>query len=82
MEICISGVWGTVCDNFWDDSDARVVCRRLGFVDECEYCAESTPLILSFPVQLQQHSAIPGLDMEKDQYIWIIYNALEKKNHS
>ena len=30
VEICFSNVWGTVCDNMWDATDARVTCRQLG----------------------------------------------------
>ena len=29
--VCISGTWSTVCDNFWNVPDARVVCRQLGY---------------------------------------------------
>jgi len=30
VEICIRGVWGSVCDHSWGSSNARVVCRALG----------------------------------------------------
>ena len=31
VEICCDGVWGTVCNNGWDERDATVVCNLLGF---------------------------------------------------
>ena len=30
VEICVEQSWTTICDVYWDNQDASVICRQLG----------------------------------------------------
>ena len=31
VEICRGSTWATICDPSWNDADAQVTCRQLGY---------------------------------------------------
>ena len=50
VEIYWNNQWGTVCDDLWDDNDATVICKQLGYskgsAKVSAYFGEGSGLIL------------------------------------
>ena len=34
VEVCFNNTYGSICHNLWNENDAQVVCRSLGFSSE------------------------------------------------
>ena len=54
VEILYNGTWGSVCDDYWGFSEARVVCRMLGYVDAIRAYSRYLPLYI---VQLSMQAS-------------------------
>ena len=52
VEVFYQGVWGTICNHYWDRADSEVVCRQLGYslpvhgTDSVHFGRGSGPIVL------------------------------------
>ena len=65
VEICMNNVWGTVCSDFWDTTDATVACQELGYSTDGQKhllpCTALTILAIMIAVCLHQQVQWPLL---------------------
>lgn len=51
LEICINGVWGTICFFLWYENNAQVACRQLGYSytgNLSSYIQQSIMIIINY----------------------------------
>ena len=67
VELCIELTWTTICDGVWDNRDASVACRQLGFsphgIAYCDCVDTIVPMLemqgqLLFPVASQKDNSL------------------------
>ena len=69
VELCLNGVWGSICNKSWDHVDAGVICKQLGYDSEgnnvhsmCEFYHDTK--VNSFPFSTKMLKSQVCLDLE------------------
>ena len=58
VEICVNDVYQTVCDDLWDEMEAEVVCRKLGYSGSGLYYMHPFFCFVGISSEGKAHSAL------------------------
>ena len=58
VEVCVGGLWGTVCDDGWGTEEAQVVCKELGLPHSGRNCLHLTVGSSGIVNQVLWHMAV------------------------
>ena len=62
VEVCLNNIYGTVCGINWDELDAKVTCRQLGYSDSSKiiYYSKITLVDCMYSLQCEDVVALTG----------------------
>ena len=61
-QVCVNGVWGTICDNGWDKSDSNAFCGELGFSSYgMSFCCKVILQTHYTIIILSKNDTLPGI---------------------
>ena len=66
VEICINGIFGTVCAEDWSNEDASVVCRELGFSASGEFTNNIMFMLFDEGLSTYTQLVLQSIDMYRN----------------